>query len=77
MVLVVSFSTLTTAVSIAFPLMEITSREVRISNVYRVNKGLVLKLPWTAICLPEDRIAELKDAFVVERQLPERQGRHP
>ncbi|KAH8722760.1 hypothetical protein GQ44DRAFT_828842 [Phaeosphaeriaceae sp. PMI808] len=53
--------------------MDILREEGRTSIVYRVKEGLVLKSPRR---LPEQLLAEFDHAFIVEKRLLERLGRH-
>jgi hypothetical protein len=55
--------------------MEIVSDGGRTSIVYRLEEGLVLKLPRSSV--PERFRAEIAAAFVIEKQLLERLGLCP
>lgn len=55
--------------------MHIISDEGRTSVVYRLEDGLVLKLPRESI--PASMATEIENAFAVERRLLERLGQHP
>jgi hypothetical protein len=55
--------------------MHIISDEGRTSVVYRVEKGLALKLPRKSD--DQSMVAEIAAAFAIERKLLERLGPHP
>jgi hypothetical protein len=57
--------------------MELLSRKGSTADVYRLEHGLVCKAPRRFTTYTAERRAWNDNAFVVERQLLERLGRHP